>query len=60
MPAGSAKLPKTVTYDVWVDHDFLLHQLAMTVGGQHLLLKASDWGKPVTIKAPPASQVMTR
>ena len=60
VPASTAKLPKTVIYDVWVDDDFLLHQLKMTVSGQHLLLKASDWGKPVTIKAPPASQVMTR
>lgn len=60
VPASTAKLPKTVTYDVWVDDDFLLHRLTMTVSGQHLLLKASNWGKPVTIKAPPASQVMTR
>lgn len=57
---GSAKTPKTLTYDIWVDDEYLLRQVKMTVSGQALVMKASKWGEPVSIKVPPASQVMTR
>ncbi|MFL6021804.1 MAG: LppX_LprAFG lipoprotein [Marmoricola sp.] len=60
VPEGTAKTPAIVSYDVWIDADSLLRQVKMTVSGQTLVMKASDWGKPVSIKVPPASQVMTR
>ena len=40
--------------------DDLLRQAKLTVSGQTLVMKVSDWGKPVTITVPPASQVMKR
>jgi hypothetical protein len=57
---ANVKLPKTVSYDVYVDSAFLLRELRITISDQKLVMKASDWGKPVTITVPPASQVMTR
>lgn len=57
---ANAELPKTLTYDVYVDSDFLLREVKMDIGGQKSVMKVSDWGKPVTIKVPPPSQVMTR
>ena len=58
--ADQAKLPKTVTYDVYLDSEDLLRQLKFDINGQTLVMKASDWGKPVTITVPTGSQVMTR
>jgi hypothetical protein len=60
VPSGSAKTPAKVTYNLWIDGDDLLRQVKMKVSGQTLVMKVSDWGKPVTIKAPPASQVIIR
>jgi hypothetical protein len=60
VPKGTADTPKTLIYDIWVDDDYLLRQVKMTVSGQTLVMKATDWGKPVTITVPPASQVTTR
>ena len=60
VPSGSAKAPAKVPYNIWVDGDDLVRQVKMSVNGQTLVMKVSDWGKPVTIKAPPASQVISR
>jgi hypothetical protein len=57
---ANVKLPKTVNYDMYVDSNFLLRELRITISGQKLVMKTSDWGKPVTVTVPPASQVMTR
>ena len=58
--AGSADLPKTVAYDLYVDHDHLMRRIDMTVNKQHIVMTVSKWGEPVDIAAPPASQVMSR
>jgi hypothetical protein len=58
--AGSADLPKTVSYDLYVDRDHLMRRIDMTVNKQHIVMTVSKWGEPVDIAAPPASQVMTR
>jgi len=58
--AAQTKLPKTITYDVYLDEDALLRRLSFKISGQALVMKASNWGEPVTIKVPPPSQVMTR
>ena len=60
VPAGSAKTPARVKYQFWVDSDDLLRQAELKVNGQTLVMKVSDWGKPVTITVPPTSQVITR
>jgi hypothetical protein len=51
-------VPKTVTYDLWLDHDDLMRRVQYSVQGGRILLTMSDWGEPVTVKAPPRSAVM--
>lgn len=58
--AAAGNLPKTVTYDLYVDDDHLMRRVDMTVSKQRIVMNVSDWGKPVDIEAPPASQVMTK
>ena len=59
VPAGASgpSLPKSISYDVWVDGDnrpvqITLHNPAVTVD-----LHFSNWGEPVRVTAPPASEV---
>lgn len=54
--AGS-DLPKVVTYEMFIDEDNLLRRVNMEVSGQKVVMKVTDWGKPLDIKAPPASQI---
>jgi hypothetical protein len=58
--AGLGDLPKTLTYDLYVDQDHLMRRIDMTVQKQHITMRVSNWGKPVEIKAPPASQLMSK
>ena len=53
-------LPKTVDYDLWLDQDDLMRRIEFTVpgGGGGMTMTMSDWGKPVTVKAPPPGAVM--
>jgi hypothetical protein len=54
---GTGTLPRTVSYDLYVDADHLMRRLDMTVGQQHLRMTVSRWGEPVDIAAPPASEI---
>ena len=58
--AGAGDLPKTVTYTLYVDQDHLMRRIDMTIAGQSIQMLVSDWGKPVEIAAPPASQIMSQ
>jgi hypothetical protein len=58
--AGPADLPKTVTYDLYVDGQHLMRRIDMTISGQKITMLVSHWGDPVDIKAPPASRVMSQ
>ena len=57
--AGTAELPKTLTYVLYVDGDHLMRRIEMNVAKQQITMTVSNWGKPVTITAPPASQLMS-
>lgn len=60
MPSVSAQataVPDTETVDVWFDGDGRYKQMKTVVGSETVSESFSDWGKPVTVKAPPASQV---
>jgi hypothetical protein len=59
LPAGgpSAALPKTLTYNVWVDADNRPVQLSMINPHFTIQLQFSRWGEQVHVVAPPASQV---
>lgn len=59
-----SSLPKTVTYQLFVDGEHRLVRLAnvFAVSGQKSLttIDFSDYGKPVSIEAPPASETTTK
>jgi len=52
-----AHLPKTVSYDVWLDESSRPVRLAMATSMYGLDLHFSKWGEQVHVVAPPASQV---
>jgi hypothetical protein len=52
-------MPKTVTYDLWLDRDDLMRRLSFDVAGTGMVLEMSQWGEPVHVTAPPASAIMT-
>lgn len=53
-------LPKTIVYDIWLDGSKLMRKVVFAMGPVKATMKASDYGKPVTIKAPPAKDIVTR
>jgi hypothetical protein len=58
MPAGA---PKTLVYTIWMGSaDHLMYKVAFEMAGAKMTMTASDWGKPVSIKAPPASAIVSR
>lgn len=55
---AAAKLPETLTYDVWLDEeDRLIHMEADLDEQGSMSLTMTDWGEPVEIEAPPKEQV---
>jgi LppX/LprAFG-like lipoprotein len=57
--ANAAGLPDTITYDLWLDERHLIRRTSFETAGVTLEATMSAWGKPVTVKAPPASQIVT-
>lgn len=62
LPAeASGQLPSTLSYDLWLDEESRLSRMTMDlpVAGAtaSIEMNASDWGEPVSIEAPPASEV---
>jgi len=58
--AGAANLPSSLTYVLYVDSNHLMRRIDMTVAKQAIKMTVTDWGKPVDIAAPPASQLLSR
>ncbi|TWD80306.1 hypothetical protein FB561_1379 [Kribbella amoyensis] len=57
VPAG---VPKTLTYDLWLDSSRLVRRLSFDLQGVSMVMTMDEFNKPVTIKAPPASKIVTR
>ena len=60
--AAQSQLPDSVTYDLWLDDQNRFTKMSMDdlpMGGTDASMEmtVSDWGKDVTIEAPPADQV---
>jgi len=55
--SGAGSTPGSVSYDLYVDRDHLMRRIDMKVAGQDIQMLVTNWGKPVDIAAPPASQV---
>ncbi|QNN53214.1 LppX_LprAFG lipoprotein [Nocardioides mesophilus] len=54
MPPGTT----TIDYDLWLDSEDLMRRMEFSQGAGSIVMTMSDWGKPVTVKAPPASSLM--
>ncbi len=56
--SGAAGLPKTFVYDIWLDDQSRLTKLTLDMGSAgSMSTELSDFGKDVSIEAPPADQV---
>ncbi len=57
-----AQLPKTVTYDLWLDDENRMRKMSMNMdmGGSptETEVEFSNWDEPVDIAAPPASEIV--
>ena len=56
VPAG---VPKTLTYSLWMDKAHLVRRLSFDLSGVSMVMTMSDYNKPVSISAPPASKVVS-
>jgi len=54
---AGADLPKSVTYDLYVDANHLVRRIEIDVAKQQITMTVSRWGEPVDIEVPPASQI---
>lgn len=60
MPTG-AQLPEELEYDLYVDEEFRVRRLNLTMDGQpaiDLEVTLSEWGEPVDITAPPQDETV--
>ncbi|MBT9256369.1 hypothetical protein KMZ32_17660 [Phycicoccus sp. MAQZ13P-2] len=53
------QVPDGVTYDMTLDAEGLPVTVDMDMGGEKMSITYSKWGEPVTVEAPPASEVGT-
>jgi len=59
LPADSKDIPDEMTYDAWFDDEFRIRQVKSDDGGEMSMESTfSEWGEPVEIEAPPASDVV--
>ncbi|NIK55783.1 hypothetical protein [Kribbella shirazensis] len=58
VPAG---MPKHVVYTIWMgSKDHLMYKVSFDMQGVSATMTATDWGKPVTIDAPAAKDIVSR
>ena len=59
MPASMAGMPRTVTYDMWLDDHALMRRMQFDLAQQvSMVVEMSRWGEPVSITAPPRSDLV--
>lgn len=54
---GLSGLPKTVTYDMWLDEGDRPRKMAFEIAGTSLEMELSEWGEPVDIEKPAAADI---
>ncbi|MFI7059607.1 hypothetical protein ACIBL3_01375 [Kribbella sp. NPDC050124] len=58
VPAG---LPKAIVYTIWMGQaDHLMYKMSFNLMGASATMTVSDWGKPVSIKAPAAEDIVSQ
>jgi hypothetical protein len=55
LPAGA---PKSLTYSLWMDNSQLVRRMTFELAGMSMLMTMTDYNRPVTITAPPASTIV--
>ncbi|TDO54574.1 hypothetical protein EV643_101363 [Kribbella sp. VKM Ac-2527] len=53
-------VPKTLKFNVWMDSAKLVRRMTFNLAGVNMVMTMADYNKPVIIKAPPASKIVTR
>ena len=48
----------TLTYSMWMDKSHLVRRMSFDLGGVSMVMTMSDYNKPVSITAPPASKIV--
>jgi hypothetical protein len=51
-------MPKTLTYDMWLDSKNLLRRMKFALSGMKMTMTMSRWGEPVSVQAPPARKLV--
>jgi hypothetical protein len=51
-------MPKTVTYDLWLDEQHLLRRTSFDLMDTHFEANMSKWGEPVHVQRPSAAQIV--
>jgi hypothetical protein len=60
-------MPETISYDMWLDDSDLMRRIEFDLGAMMgaqgggsggMVMTMDDWGKPVTVKAPPAKDLV--
>ena len=57
--AQQANLPKTITYDLYLDDQHLLRRTSFELMSTHFEATMSKWGEPVHVQKPAASQIVS-
>lgn len=53
------RMPREVTFDVWVDGDALVHRLELDKRGHgSAVVSLTEWDAPVTVEAPPRADIV--
>jgi len=55
LPAGA---PKSLPYTIWMGADHLVHRMTFDLMGVSMVMKMTEYNKPVTITAPPSSKIV--
>ncbi|TCC20783.1 hypothetical protein [Kribbella speibonae] len=53
-----AQMPKTLVYSMWLDKSHLVRRMTFDLSGVSMVMTMTDYNKPVTITAPPASKIV--
>lgn len=52
------RLPRSIDFDLWLDDEALMRRLTVVFGGEGTLeIEMWDWGRPVTVQAPPEKDI---
>ena len=59
MAARRARMPKELTYDLWLDGKHRLHRMTFELSGLSFEGVMSRWGKPIKVKRPAPDAIAT-